>query len=342
MPWLPQTLLVPVRQRDVDRDEPRAVARRLAGARNAFTAANPDVGLHHMHDANQDRLMIRRMAYFRFKYRRLPAGYAEFLRACLAPGGTVVAVECGEMWPTASVGERAVFQHGAVGGATVSEYARGGPRVARFLTEQGSSRRAWDPPPADGESPEAEWGFEPSLLEDLGRICAARGWRLQRLRFAHPDTLSGPVAETYRAWYVENGVSADRLLVDCFALLDVALPLRLGLVPYWTTFGTRTARDGLLGHLRRAPAYDEVHIGLFSHGTCSIGWARVSDWDEVLRCTRRGGGYLGVDREVYPQDFASNLRFHRELAALSGGAPAPHPAPWPWVAERIRAFDAGH
>lgn len=335
VPWLPQTLLVPVRHEGLDPDEPRAAMDGLAAARATFLAANPDVGLHHMHDANQDRLMIRRMAYFRFKYRRLPAAYVAFLRERLEPGGTVLVTECGERWPTTATGERQVFQHGAVGGATPDEYADGGPRVARFLAEQGSSHRAWDTPPRDSSSPEAEWGFDPALLPDLARLCDEEGWRLERLRFPHPDALSGPVAEIHREWYAERGLPTDRLLVGCFALMDVRLPLELGLVPYWTTFGTRPARDALLDHLAAAPGYDEIDLGLFSHGTCSIGLAGIEEWDVVLRRARRRGAYCGIDRDVYPQDFASNVRFHDTLAARRTGSGALPSAPWDWLHQRL-------
>ncbi|MEY8038169.1 hypothetical protein [Saccharopolyspora cebuensis] len=336
VPWLPQTVLVPVRHRGLHPDEPRAAVDGLAAARAAILTANPTVGLHHMHDANQDRLMIRRMAYFRLKYRRLPAAYADFLRARLQPGGTVLVADCGQRWPTTTTGERQVFQHGAVGGLTAEEYAEGGPRVARFLAEQGSPYSRWDAPPPDTSSPEAEWGFDPALLPDLARLCEQEGWRLERLRFEHPDTLSAPVARIYRDWYAEHGIPPDRLLVGCFALLDVHLPLRQGRVPYWTTFGTRSARDTLLDHLADGPDYDEIDLGLFSHGTCSAGLANIEDWDEVLRLARHRGDYCGVDREVYPQDFASNVRFHAQLAARGPAAPVPHPAPWEWVRRRLQ------
>lgn len=339
VPWLPQTMLVPVRHRGLDPDEPRAAVRRLAAARDAFLAANPQVALHHMHDANQDRLMIRRMAYFRFKYQRLPTAYAEFLRAHLQPGGTVVVSDCGQHWPTTTTGDRQVFQHGAVGGLPAEEYLHGSPRVARFLAEQGSAHRSWDVPAPDTSSPEAEWGFDPALLPDLARLCDEQGWRLERLRFEHPDSLSAPVAELHRAWYAELGAAADRLLVTCFALLDVRLPLERGLVPYWTTFGTRPARDALLEHLTGTPPYDEIDLGLFSHGTCSIGLAGIADWDEVLHRARRRGDYCGVDPAVYPQDFASNVRFHHALAARRAGPSVPHPAPWEWVRQRLQQLD---
>ncbi|WP_158883666.1 hypothetical protein [Amycolatopsis anabasis] len=337
VPWLPQTLLVPVRHGGLDPDRPRAAMEALAGARTDFTGPNPQIGLHHMHDANQDRLMIRRMAYFRFKYRSLPRAYAAFLRDCLEPAGTVLVTDCGERWPTSDVGPRQVFQHGAVGGATAEQYAHGGPQVAQFLAEQGSAWRAWDAPPPDGASPEAEWGFDDALLPGLARLCDAEGWSLERLNFPHPDALSAPVAELYRTWFRANGMPANRLLVDCFALLDPHLPLRLGLAPYWTVFPIRDARDTLLRYLQRTEPYDDIHLGLFSHGTCSIGRATIEDWQKVLGQARRRGIFCGVDPSAHPQDFASNVRFHDELSTLDPTTPGPPGTPpWPWVRAWLR------
>lgn len=86
-PWLPQTWFVPVRRDGVHPDEPlddlewsREPARRLLDA-------NPDLQLHHMHDPNQDRLMVQRMTYFRVKRRTLGEAYERFLLDHLEPGG---------------------------------------------------------------------------------------------------------------------------------------------------------------------------------------------------------------------------------------------------------------
>jgi hypothetical protein len=70
--------------------------------------------------------------------------------------------------------------------------------------------------------------------------------------------------------------------VDCFALMDAHLPLRLGWVPHWTTFGTRPALTALLAYLDEADRFEQIDVGLFSHGTCSIGLAGVGEWDQVL------------------------------------------------------------
>lgn len=59
--------------------------------------------------------MVAGMSYFRVKWRRLPAAYRVFLRDHLAPGGTIVISNCEIRWSTTGLGERYVFQHGAVG-----------------------------------------------------------------------------------------------------------------------------------------------------------------------------------------------------------------------------------
>jgi hypothetical protein len=71
-----------------------------------------------MHDPDQDRLMSQRMAYFRIKQRRLGEAYERFLRDRLAPGGSIILVECRHSWPTTRLGPRHVFQVGGSGGAT--------------------------------------------------------------------------------------------------------------------------------------------------------------------------------------------------------------------------------
>src|SRR5215208_1967688 len=183
IPWLPQTFLVPVRHPGIPVDEPREDMEWGRRHAPALLKANPDLQLHHMHDANQDRLMIQRMAYFRVKRLRLGEAYERFLDETLPSGSTIFLVECQRTWPTTGIGERHVFQHGAPGGATEEEFIRGSERVEDYLARYGSHRRRWDSPEPDGERPEAEWGFEPTLREDVEELARRRGYRLRRVLF---------------------------------------------------------------------------------------------------------------------------------------------------------------
>jgi hypothetical protein len=189
--------------------------------------------------------MIQSMQYFRVKRRRLGATFERFLDAALAPGATVFLVECGLTWPTTRIGDRHVFQHGALGGATEEEYARGGPRVEAYLRRYGVDKPRWDPPPADGRSPEAEWGFEPALRGDVERLARRRGWRVRRVLFLQPEDLSPLVAELYRWWYRARGIDSHRLLVESFVLLEPWWTLRSGAAPFWMVFNVHSQHPAL-------------------------------------------------------------------------------------------------
>jgi hypothetical protein len=322
-PWLPQTLLIPVRRRGGHPDEPAEALRLHRNAGNALLDANPDLELHHMHDANQDRLMVAGMSYFRVKWRRLPGAYEQFLRDCLPPGGTVVTLECGLRWPTTRITNRYFFQHGALGGATPDEFRDGSPRIAQYLARYGSPHRRWDAPEPDGDSPEAEWGFQRSLLDSIRDVTAQHNLRLRRLRFEAPEDLSPVVADLYRNWYERRGIPPNRLLAENFLLLEPWWTLRTGSVPYWAVFNTEPSRRSVLAYLDESNPYDEIRLILFSHGVESVGLASIDDWRQVLGRARKVGDFSGVDIRAYPRDFAVFARAHRELAKIRHLHPMP-------------------
>ena len=94
IPWLPQTFLIPVARSGPHPDEPQQDVKWAEKWIPAFLESNPDVQLHHMHDPNQDRLMIQRMTYFRVKRLWLGQAYESFIRQYLEPGGTIFIVDC--------------------------------------------------------------------------------------------------------------------------------------------------------------------------------------------------------------------------------------------------------
>lgn len=325
IPWFAQTFLIPVRRTEIHPDEMRAACDWGAAHADGLLKANPDLQLHHMHDPNQDRLMIRCMSYFRVKRRRLGPAMETFLAQHLAPGGTIFLLDCTRRWPAVQVGERHLFQPGATGGIAAEEYMEGSPRVAEFLERYDSHRRAWDPPAPDGEYPEAEWGFEPALGDDVARFAAERGFRVRRLAFEEPDDLSPLTADLYRWWYRRRGLPDTRLLVESFILMDPWWTLRTGSVPFWMKFNVSDSADALEHYLDAAGPFDEIHMMLFSHGTESAGLAPIDRWQALLRRARRQGRLVGVDAEKYPKDFGSFARYHTEVQRIPDRVPMPEP-----------------
>jgi hypothetical protein len=324
IPMLPQTFLVPIRQK-VHPDEPKDALEMGRAPAEALLRANPEVRLHHMHDPNQDRLMVRYMTYFRLKHLALPAAYRDFIERCLEPGGTIFVVACGKDWPTTTVGERHLFQHGAVGGATEEEFFEGGERVAEYLARYGSHRRAWDPPQPDGRSPEAEWGFAEEIVADLAELAERKGHRLVRIAYEEPDTPSPLMADLHRWWYERRGLRPNRLLVESFIMLEPWWALRTGSVPYWMTFNKEPSAAALESFLDAREPFDEINLMLFAHGTEGVGLPDMQRWRGLLDRARQRGRFIGVDEEAHPQDFASFARYHEELQKLPARYPMPGP-----------------
>ncbi|MBM0237066.1 hypothetical protein JNW88_07785 [Micromonospora sp. ATA32] len=325
VPWLPQTLLLPVRQRRVSPDDPVRAAHAFDRTARALLDRNPDVVLHHMHDPNQDRLTLRRMAYFRVKRIRLGPAYEKFLTDVLEPGGVILTAECGQRWPTTRIGERHLFQFGAVGGMSPQEYRDGGPQVADYLRRYGAAVTRWQAPPVDADSPEAEWGFEPALHDDIAAFADRHGYRLRQLAFGEPEDLSPLIADLYRWWYRQRGLPADRLLIDSFMLLDPWWTLRIGAVPYWTAFPVQPSLAGLHRYLDSGDGYDYLHVGLFCHGVNSVGAATAEQWRDVLRRARVAGVFAGVSASRYPSDPHTFFGYQRALRAIPDRRPMPGP-----------------
>lgn len=298
IPWLPQTMLVPVRRRGADPDDMQAAMDFGARHGPSLLAHNPGVVLHQMQDGNQDALSGSQMAYFRVKWTTLPPAYERFLEQRLQPGAPVLVLRDTSTWPVTQVADRHVFQAGAQGGMTSGQY----------LELPGA-------PTPDGTAAEAEWGFAEPLLGALHEWSRRSGHPVVEVCYAHPQHPAGPVADVVRAWTRGRGGAGQRLLVSSFVVHDPWRTITTGSVPFWTFFPVQDAAQDLSDYLRRSP-YDEVDVMLFSHGAVSRGLADATTWQRIAEQARRRGRLLGVDAKAFPADFAVFARYDSALRSL--------------------------
>jgi hypothetical protein len=333
-PWLPQTFLCPVRDAFSDPDDPAGSLARGRTVAETIEHQQPGLSVHHMHDPNQDRLMLKTMSYFRLKYTALPAAYRKFLVEHLPRGGTIYIDYCTKRWPVTRTGDRAVFQFGAVGGLKPEEYFQENDRVADYLARYRVGRTHWNPPKPDDTAPEAEWGFDQALIDDIAALAQIHGWRVVIFEFENPELLSRLTAATYRAWYRELGQDANRLVVDSFVLMDPYRTIRLRAIPFWLLFGVEQSAAALREYLDQEQAFEEIGLMLFSHGTDGVGVVKIDDWRRLLAKARRRGCFVGVDESRYPRDFATFIRFHLALSKLG----LPFELPPPLAIERFETL----
>ena len=334
IPWLPQTFLVPIARSNVHPDEPRDELEWSREPARLVLERNPELQLHHMHDPVQDRLMVRRMSYFRFKKLALGETYRTFLDQCLEPGGTIVLVDCRLSWPVTDCGGRHLFQFGALGGASAEEVHRGSPRVAEYLRRYRSHRTKWDPPKTNLIAPEAEWGFAPPLGQEVLAYAAERGCSVRRLVFEEPEAMSPLVADLHRWWNERRGLPSTRLLVDSFILMDPYWCLGTGSVPFWMVFNTEGSFAALQSYLSTR-VFNEIYATLFSHGVDSVGLPSAADWRALIEHASTRSKFIGVDPAAFPRDFAVYARYHDALLRI---VPQRYPLPSPLTLAQFDQF----
>ena len=298
VPWLPNTVLVPVAHvGDPDRpDEAMEFGRSVAPA---LLDRNNDIVLHHMHDQLQDVLMAERMSYFRVKWRRLPAAYANFIDNHLAADGRVVLINDQSTWPVTRIGPRHVFQAGGRGGARPEEYLE----------------RRYAPAPND-EVAESEWGLDADFCDEVRAWCGQRGHRYAEISYDGPQAPAAAVATAMRDWYRARGESADRLVVPCFILGDPWQTVCAAATPFWTHFAVQPALQALDAYLDEAEPYSDVNVFLFEHGTNSPGIATPDEFAEVINKHGARAHFDGLEPERFPHDIGTLGRYGRVFDQL--------------------------
>jgi hypothetical protein len=325
-PFLPQTTLSAVRDLATQSDDPVGAMEALAPTTRLIAENNPRVSVYHMHDPAQDRPMLEAMAYMRLKRHRLGRPYERFLEENLAPGATIIQVECTRDWRVHSVGERSYFQFGCLGGLSEDEYHQPGERVARYLEQEHAPVRSWQPPEMTERRPEAEWGWEPELAKDIQAYAERYSHPVRRLVSSEPQEQSPFVADLYRWWYERLGRPTNRLLVESYVQFDPMWTICTGSVPFWLRFNMEPDFEALRDYLEAADPYDYIHLNLFSQGIVSPGVVPAERWEELLvHHAMRQGELIGVDREAYPMDLGSTARYNEAFKSIPSRQPLPRP-----------------
>lgn len=312
IPWVPQTVLLAIR-RTMDPDE---LMEDMEWGREPVSKLKkklPGFRFYQMHDPVQDRVMITNMGYFRVKRIRLGASMKDYLSNTLVPGGTILVSDCRYKWPSHKVDDLHYFQTGGLGDVSGGEYAGGSSRIKSFLEQEGSKYEKWHVPRPLTDVPEGEWGFDGELEGDIRDFAGDNGFKVKRLIYDHPASLSPLAADMTRRWYADNGIESNRYLIECFALLEPYMAARTGSIPYWMPFNTRSSLDNLEGYLKEQKKADEMYVMIMSNAVKGIGFVPVPAWKKVMNRYSRENALIGIDEKQYPYDLGSFIKYYKDL-----------------------------
>ena len=299
-PLLPPGYLLGVRHR-IDPDDMDAyIATAEVALRGMQRGAEVEVIVHY--DPLHDRDLVANAALFRVRALDLPEAYRNFIGRYLRPGGTIVIAEDTYTWPQVELCPGVWLQIGGLGGVSPEGYLR------RF------------PPPGTPEKRrESEWGTpEPFVLATEG-FARARGFRVLRLAFSHPECYSTLAYRAYRAAGAREGFA----ILDCFTTMDARFCKRTGIAPLHLVFNTRDSFEFALEFLRKE------HVGkvfLLLHPSYAAPEDLVAPeaWEQALAALRIRVEWV-VDPRFFPDDpflpFAAAAALSRIGKALSPESP---------------------
>jgi hypothetical protein len=331
IPWLPQAFLVLVK-REMPPDEltrDPVFGREMA---NIMLESNPEIACYQMCDPANDRYMSQKMAYFRVKHTALPRAYADFIRERLAPGGTLISVECEREWPATVTGERHSYQVGGVGGTTIDEYLHGSERVRAFLADEDTPHTRFIVPEPTETIREAEWGFDERLLESMNTLAQEEGYTLKRMQYATEESLSPFVADLYRVWYRENGLPTGTVHFKMYTPFDIVHSIKGGVVPFWLVFNGENSLRTAEAYLAKRD-YDRVMLTLFSNYVPAPGIPPAEEWAKRL-----GAELVATRAEKFPFDAASPVAY---LYDLKEKLPEAYAIPDAFPLEDFKALSEG-
>ena len=194
------------------------------------------------------------------------------------------------------------------------------------MKRYGSHLRRWTPPQPDAARPEAEWGFEATLAEDLLGFAERHGFRVRRIIFDEPEHVSPFVADLYGWWNRKRNITDQRLLVESFIVMEPYWTVRTGSMPFWMVFNKEPSAQALEAYLSRERSFKEIYLMLSSHGVNSIGLVPIERWRRALELAQQHGSFVGVDPEAYPRDFGVFVRYNPDLKVkISARYPIPPP-----------------
>jgi hypothetical protein len=288
-------------------------------------AGNPAITVRQVHDPVVRGSLCGSTVSLQIRWRTLPEAYREFLRSRLAPGGASVMVRDLRTWPVLDGPPRYGFQIGSpTGGWTSEDYRADRHRLRKLLRSIGAED--WPDPGYEPSLKYAETSGEPSIEPELRHLATETGVAGHRVLYRDPHSLSGAVADLYRAW-LPPAASGRHAVVGSGRMIDPWQAVSRGLVPYWCESSTRSATEAAELWFAGSRPFESVSVLPDPPGTVHDDTATLRHWRAIAAFGRRDSNMDALVAGRYPllpPAAGQATRYLRNVPAAPG-RPGPLP-----------------
>jgi SAM-dependent methyltransferase len=264
---------------------------------DAILAGNDGEGFELVahYDPLHDRPLVRVADFVRVKLLGLPECYKDFIHEHLAPGGTLVILDCAYRWPQYQLGGRAYLQVGGLGAVDPDTY------LERWPFDLTTSIRR-----------ESEWGCPEEFAAAAASYAAERGIDVLTISFSNPFDYS---LLAYRAYLACDQVRGRSLVIDCFNHSNPRTNIETGIPALWLPFNTMEGLALVEAALDDKGPLNWIGFAPLPSFAQSPDTASIDKWIDLL--PRYGElELLGIDPHRFPADPLAPFRFAERMMGL--------------------------
>lgn len=285
-----------------------------------ITKNNPDLNVVIHFDPVHDRPVVAFITHLRPKLRNLSAEYRRFIDTRLAPGGTIILVNCSFPWLQYRMRDRITFQIGGLGGIPDSAFVIGNEEVDEYLGARGSLLRGgWrlkNSPHRLEIHPESEWGLLPEFAESVRKFAASRGVKLISLNADHPEKYSELAFETHREASRIDGKEPLYVFADCFNQLDPLANINSRILPLWLPYYDQSSYDLAARLLNKLPPGVNTMLTMHPSFASPSDMVPLQRWIDLFTLDSPPK-LFGVNKQKFPFDISYLYDFGPELRRFS-------------------------
>ena len=279
-------------------------------------------------DPVHDGWLTRSLNHLRMKLIDLPPEYKEFIHQRLAPGGSLVYLECGAAWLRYRTGPRSVFQVGGWGDLSAGEFLSASDRLRQYAASAGMPCWDWRLPDLPLErGPESEWGCEPGFGEALQAFCDRHGYPLLRIALPDPHDYSRLGYFARLSQLEASSLAPAGVQIETFSQYDPTAALKAGLLPLWLVFNTQASMNFLKAMRPHFPPGKPVFFSALATFSRTPDMVPFTGWQDAL---------AGLDIQLsgarsshYPADTRAVVDWAEPLRQWAADHPQPVPQPLP-------------
>lgn len=285
---------------------------------DAILPRDEDVELVSEYDPVHARFRVSGGTMMRFKFLRLPRSYAQFIRTCLAPGGSIIVVEARTGWTQYFIQDRLNLQVGLTGGISDDEFLRGSKRIGEFRGKHAGEEKAVYRLNRRSEVvPESQFGVSPVLRASI----LQEAERLQR-PLCHLFTgdiyqVNDLVSHLYLRCARREGKRPSRFFIHSGLFVSPHDCMNALLLPLWVPDASLVSLNFAKRFLASYP-FDSELVALALE-PCVSGPPDAASYDDWKKAASARGAVRAIANtpKIFPHDFTAYFSFWKSMRGFA-------------------------